>query len=190
MWRVPYVDLSIDGDLKKKILDGISNVLTRGQYILGEEVKQFEQNFASLVGRRFAVAVNSGLDALIISLRALGIGAGDEVITVANSFVATVAAVDMVGAIPVFVDVGSDRNMNPLLLESVITKRTKAIIPVHLAGHPADMKAIRSIAGKYGLWVLEDAAQAVGAQWQGEKVGNMSDIAAFSLHPLKNLEGR
>ena len=131
--------------------------------------------------------MNSGLDALILSLRALGIGNGDEVITVPNTFIATIAAIELVGAKTVLVDVDNSYNLDPTLLENAITPRTRAIIPVHLTGNPCEMTAINEIAKKHGVFVLEDAAQAIDAIYDGKKVGSLGHAAAFSLHPLKNL---
>lgn len=185
--RVPYVRLAPDEELKIQVLGAIQGVLESAEFVLGGEVERFERSFASLVGTEFAVGVNSGLDALILALRALDIGPGDEVITVSNSFVATVAAIDLAGAIPVLVDVGSDRNMDPNRLAAAITTRTKAIIPVHLAGHPANMTAIMDIAKRHNLFVIEDAAQAVCATWNGQQIGTFGTIGCFSMHPLKNL---
>jgi dTDP-4-amino-4,6-dideoxygalactose transaminase len=131
--------------------------------------------------------VNSGTDALILALRALEIGKGDEVITVPNSFVTTASSIVCVGATPVFIDVRSDYNINPELIEPAITEKTKAILPVHLTGRPADMGRITEIAKACNLYIIEDCAQAVCAEYKGKKVGSFSDIAAFSLHPLKTL---
>ena len=149
--------------------------------------KQQETRFADYCQSRYAVGVNSGTDALVLALRAAGIGTGDEVITVSHSFVATGASIVLTGAVPVFIDVNWDQNMNPDLLEDAITKKTKAIMPVHLTGKPAKMDAICDFAKNHNLAVIEDAAQAVGAEYSGRRVGSWGDFGCFSLHPLKNL---
>ena len=185
---VPYVDISVvDSPLRDELMDAFSQVLSSGQFVFGKEIEEFEARFAKLCGTRFAVSVNSGTDAMILSLRALEIGVGDEVITAPNSYIATAAAIAHVGARPVFVDVGTDFNIDPDLIESAITPRTKAILPVHLTGRPANMDAISEIADRFGLFVLEDAAQAVLARYNGKSVGGLGTMGAFSLHPLKTL---
>lgn len=186
---IPFVKLTSDekNRVLPKLLEEIEKLVDRSDYILGEKVKEFESAFALVAGTQYAVAVNSGLDALLLSLRASGIGTGDEVITVPNTFIATVAAIELVGATPVFVDVDNSYNLNPELLEEAITPRTKAIIPVHLTGHPCDMDRIQQVAEKHQLFILEDAAQSIGATYRGRKVGSLGYAAAFSLHPLKNL---
>ena len=162
-------------------------MLDHGQFILGDEVDEFERLFAELCGTSYAVGVNSGTDALILSLKALGVGPGDEVITVSNSFVASTGCVALVGASPVFIDVREDYNMDPGLIEAAITEKTKAILLVHLTGRPADMDPIMEVARKHGLYVVEDSAQAVGAEYKGQRVGSFGDVGCFSLHPLKTL---
>ena len=157
------------------------------QFILGPEVERFESNFAKLCHTPYALGVNSGTDTIFLTLRALRIGPGDEVITVPNSFVSTAGAIVAAGAKLVFVDVGPDYNMNSKLIEAAITPQTKAVLPVHLTGNPADMPRIMNIAQKHGLYVVEDAAQAVGASINGQPVGSFGDTGCFSLHPLKNL---
>jgi len=186
--KIPYVDLGGQHTLiKEEILKAIEKVLVKGQFILGEEVREFERSFAELCGSKFVVGVNSGTDALIMALRVLGIGKGDEVITVANSYITTASCIVCAGATPVFIDVKSDYTMDPALLEGAITKNTKAIIPVHLTGRPADMQAILEITKKYNLHVIEDAAQAVCTEYNGKRVGSFGDIGCFSFHPLKTL---
>lgn len=186
--EIPYTNLAAQHrPIKDKLLTAISGVIDRGQFILGDEVAEFENRFAELCGTRFAVGLNSGTDALILALKALGIGSGDEVITVPNSFVATAASIAILGAHPVFVDVREDYNLNPDLLASAITPRTKAIIPVHLTGRPAAMDAILEIARAYRLHVIEDAAQAVMAEYKGKRVGSFGTAGCFSLHPLKTM---
>lgn len=184
--QVSYLDLPRQFT-DPELLRLVGGVLARGQFVLGPEVAAFEAEFAGLCQTRFAVGVNSATDALFLALKSLGIGPGDEVITVANSFIATAGAVAAAGATPKFVDVGPDYNMNPELLEGVITARTRAILPVHLTGNPADMGAIIRVARKYSLVVVEDAAQAVGATLNGQPVGSFGEVGCFSLHPLKNL---
>lgn len=186
--RIPCVNIAAQHvAIKEELVEAIGGVLEKSQFILGEEVSHFEKSFAELCHVRFAVGVSSGTDALILALRALGIGAGDEVITAPNSFVATASAIRLVGARPVFVDVGEDYNLNPDLLESVMTAKTKAILPVHLTGRPAAMDSILKVAQKRGLEVIEDAAQAVLAEYRGKRVGSLGRIGCFSLHPLKTL---
>lgn len=186
--RVPYVDLAGQHRaLRAELLAAVEGVLENGQFILGAAVQQFEQRFAQLCGTRFAIGVNSGTDALVLALRALGIGPGDEVITVPNSFVATAAAIVLAGARPVFVDVGADYNMDPALIERAVTARTRAVLPVHLTGRPADMQPILAVAARHGLHVIEDCAQAVMAESHGQRVGSFGATGCFSLHPLKTL---
>ncbi len=184
--EIPYLNLSIDKSLRKMLLNEIDKVLESGQFILGNELLKFEENVASYLGNTYVIGVNSGLSALVLSLKALGIGCGDEVITVANSFVATIAAVELVGATPVLVDVGEDRNLDPNHLEAVCTRRTRAIIPVHLAGRPCDMTSIMQFANNRSLYVIEDASQAFGAKWEDCHVGKLATLGCFSLHPTKN----
>ena len=186
--KVPYVNLALQHkSLKSEILQAIEEVLNHGMFVLGDEVREFERMFADYCQVKYAVGVNSGTDALILAMKALGIGEGDEVITVPNSFLATASSIVLAGAKPVFVDVRDDYNINPELIEPAITTRTKAILPVHLTGRPADMKTIMEIAGKHNLYVIEDCAQAIGAEYKGKRVGGFGDIGCFSLHPLKNL---
>jgi len=165
----------------------VGAVIDHSRFILGPEVEEFERRFAEISGTSYAVGVNSGTDALILALKALGIGEGDEVITVPNSFVSSTGCIVMVGAKPVFVDVGEDYNLDPTLLEAAITPNTKAILPIHLTGRPADMDPIMEIASAHGLHVIEDAAQAVAAGYRGKPVGSFGTIGCFSLHPLKTL---
>lgn len=188
--RIPYVDLARQTQIiETELLDACRDVLRSGQYVLGPAVCEFEEAFAKFCGTRFAVGVNSGTDALILTLRALGVGKGDEVITPPNSFVATASAIAMVGATPRFVDVASDLLIDPDKVEAAITERTRAILPVHLTGRPARMSALRQIADKHQLLLLEDAAQSVGARYAGRSVGAWGDAGCFSLHPLKTLGG-
>lgn len=186
--KIKFVDLSLQfKSLRSEILSRVTNVLESGDYILGREVKEFEDTFAKYCETKFAIGVGNGTDALSICMKALGIGNGDEVITAPNSFIATAGSIVAINAKPVFVDVRNDFNINPNLIEKAITSRTKAIIPVHLMGRPADMKPILEIAKKYNLFVIEDAAQAVGSKYYGKMVGSFGIAGCFSFHPLKNL---
>jgi len=185
---VPYVDLARQhAALKGELLEAIGRVIDHGTFILGPEVDTFEQEMARLSGTRFAVAVNSGTDAIILSLRAAGVGPGDEVITAPNSFVASASSIALVGARPVFVDVRDDYNIDPDRIEAAITPRTKAIVPVHLTGRPCAMDRIAEIAARHNLAVVEDCAQAVLASYRGRPVGGWGTFGCFSLHPLKTL---
>lgn len=166
----------------------IKKFLDSGYYILGPEVQGFETAFAGFVGLKHCITVNNGTDAIVLTLRALGIGAGDEVITVSHTAVATVAAIEEAGAIPVLVDVDAQSYcLNPNLIEVMISEKTKAILPVHLYGNPANMPEIMKIARKHGLLVVEDCAQAHGAKINGQMVGTFGDAACFSFYPTKNL---
>jgi dTDP-4-amino-4,6-dideoxygalactose transaminase len=186
--KITYTNLSQQHiALKDKLLSAIEKVLVRGQFILGPEVEEFEARFARICKAKYAVGVGNGTDAIILALKAAGIQPGDEVITVANTFVSTVSSIIAVGAKPVFVDVQNDYNIDPRLIEKAITKYTKALLPVHLTGRPADMDPLMIIARKHGLKVVEDCAQAVGAEYKGQKVGTFGNIGCFSLHPLKIL---
>lgn len=185
---VSYVDLGAQhAPLKGEILDAVSSLLDKGDFILGEAVKSFEEDIAAYCGTRYAIGVNSGTDALFLALKAWGVGPGDEVITAPNSFLASASVIVAVGAKPVFVDVADDMNIDPERIESAITSKTKAIIPVHLSGRPAKMDPINDIARKHGLKVVEDAAQSIAATYKGQKTGALGDAGAFSLHPLKTL---
>ncbi|MBR1619621.1 DegT/DnrJ/EryC1/StrS family aminotransferase [bacterium] len=166
----------------------VCEVMRSGCYILGPNVKALESELASYIGCKYTVALNSGTDALHIALRALNIGAGDEVITTAFTFVATAEAIGMVGAKPVFVDINPDTfNIDPKEIEKAITPKTKAIIPVHLYGQPCDMDAIMDIAHRHNLRVVEDCCQAIGALYKGKMVGTFGDIGCYSFYPTKNL---
>ena len=187
--QIPYVNLINQHKvLRDEILAAIDKVLSYAMFILGEEISQFEEAFAKYCGCKFAIGVNSGTDALFLSMKALDIGPGDEVITVPNSFITTASSIATVGARPVFVDVEENGyNIDATLIEKAITTHTKAILPVHLTGRPAEMDTILDIAARYGLNVIEDAAQAVGAEYKGQKVGSFGTTGCFSLHPLKTL---
>ena len=186
---VPFVDLKAQyNSIKPDIDAAVARVLETGQFVLGDEVAAFEREFAAFCGAAHGVAVNSGTSALHLALLAAGVGAGDEVITVPFTFVATAAAIGYTGARPVFVDV-DDRslNMDASLIERAITPRTRAVMPVHLYGQPADMDPIRAIAARHGLTVIEDAAQAHGARYRDRPAGSLGDLACFSFYPSKNL---
>lgn len=166
----------------------VSRVLNKGWYILGEEVKAFEAEFAGYVGVSHGIGVGSGTEALHLALRTCGIGHGDEVITVSHTAVATVSAIEQAGATPVLVDIESESyNLDPDKLEAAITARTKAIIPVHLYGQPANLDPILEIAGRHEVRVIEDCAQAHGAKYKGRRVGSYGDVGCFSFYPTKNL---
>jgi dTDP-4-amino-4,6-dideoxygalactose transaminase len=185
--RVPFSYLDRQFADVEAYLADVRDLVRSGDFTLGAAVTEFEQRFARLCGLAHAVGVGSGTDALILSLRALGVGPGDEVITSPNTFIATVGAIAMTGARPVFVDSDESFTLDPSLLEAAITPRTKAVVPVHYTGNVADMPAIAAIAQRHGLAVVEDACQAIGAQRDGLPVGLWGAAAAFSLHPLKNL---
>lgn len=184
---VPYVDLGLQHQaIKQEILQAVAEVIDSGKFILGPQVEELEKRFSQICGVKETIALNSGTDALILVLKALGIGPGDEVITVPNSFVASTSCICIVGATPVFVDVGDDYNLDPKQLPKALTHRTKAIIPVHLTGRPVPMDPIMDFAKKHGLHVIEDAAQAVFATYKEKQVGSFGTAGCFSLHPLKN----
>lgn len=172
--------------IENEIHQALDRVLPKGRYVLGPELAGFEQEFAAFCGTRYAIGVSNGTDALHLALLACGIGPGDEVITVPNTYIATVFAITYVGAIPVFVDVDPDTyNMNPALLEAAITERTRAIIPVHLYGQPCEMEPILALAHEYDLRVIEDAAHAHGAYYHDALAGSFGDISCFSFYPTK-----
>lgn len=186
---IPLVDLRAQyRSIKPEIDAAVAAVLDSGQFALGPTVEAFERDFAAYCGVSQAVAVNTGTSALHLALLAVGVKPGDEVITVPFTFVATVAAIEYTGARPVFVDVEPEYcTMDPAALERAITPRTKAIVPVHLYGQPADMDPILEIARRHGLVVIEDACQAHGAEYHGRRAGSMGDIGCFSFYPAKNL---
>jgi dTDP-4-amino-4,6-dideoxygalactose transaminase len=186
---VPFVDLTGQyREIRDDLLDVVHAVLESGWYILGQRVERFEREFTDYCGGGGAVGVGSGTDALHLALRACGLGPGDEVITVANTFVATVLAIEWVGARPVFVDVEADTGLiDARGVEAAITSRTKAILPVHLYGQPADMDPLIDLARRHRLRVVEDACQAHGAEYRGKKAGSIGDVGCFSFYPAKNL---
>lgn len=186
---IPFVDLKAQyQSIQDEVWTHMQDVLNRTNFILGDVVNEFEKKFASFCDATYCVGVASGTDALHLSLRALGIGPGDEVIVPANTFVATVLAVSYTGAMPVLVDVDPHSfNMDLGILKDRITSKTKAVIPVHLYGRPVDMGRLGVIANQYGLSIIEDACQAHGALWQGRKVGSFGLMGCFSFYPGKNL---
>lgn len=187
--QIPLINLkkqyeTIKEESDRKILE----VLTSAQYIMGNNVKEFEKEFANYIGINHVITVGNGTDALIIALKSLGIGEGDEVITTTFTFFATAESISAVGAIPVFVDVKLDTfNIDPIKIEDKITVKTKAIMPVHIFGQAADMDEIIKIAKKHNLKVIEDACQSVGGEYKGNKIGTLGDVACFSFFPTKNL---
>jgi dTDP-4-amino-4,6-dideoxygalactose transaminase len=186
---IPFVDLRAQHAAIRQELDAaIGRVIDTCQFTLGPEVEAFESEFANYCEAPFGVAVNSGTSALHLALLAAGVGPGDEVITVPFTFVATVSAILYAGATPVFVDIDPVTfTMDPLRVEAAVSRRTKAIVPVHLYGQPADMDPILEVARRYNLIVIEDAAQAHGAEYKARRVGNLGDMACFSFYPGKNL---
>ena len=186
--RIPYMDLRVQSKKKKKkLLLAVDRVLSHGRIILGPEVKQFEDKIASICHTRHAVGVGSGTDALYLALRSLDIGIGDEVITSPLSWIATVNAIKLCGAMPVFVDIGDDMNINASLIEDAITAKTKAILPVHYTGKMCDMVKISSIISDKDIFIVEDAAQAFGANIHGAMAGSFGEISAFSMNAMKGL---
>lgn len=187
--KIPMNDFKLQyHSIKEELKEIIDQVLESGYFILGDMVESFEREFAEYCGATYGVGVNSGLDALRLALVVLGIGPGDEVITVANSAVATALAITHTGAKPVFVDVDkSTYNIDLHKIEEKVTRKTKAILPVHLFGNPADMESINEIAENHDLWVVEDACQSHGAEYKGKKTGTLGDVGCFSFYPTKNL---
>jgi len=186
--KVPYVNLAAQWVKEREdLLPILDQALASGAYVGGESVERFEAAVAAYCGTKHAVALNSGTDALVCALHALGIRLGDEVITPPNSFIASTAAIVHLGAVPVFVDVLADQNMDPALIEAAITPKTRAIMPVHLTGRVAHMDAVNDIARTKKLFVIEDAAQSFGSKWQNKLSGALGDVGCFSAHPLKNL---
>ncbi|MGH7908451.1 MAG: DegT/DnrJ/EryC1/StrS family aminotransferase, partial [Thermodesulfobacteriota bacterium] len=205
--RIQFVDLKAQlRNIYGEIEEAIKEVVSSTSFVLGDKVKEFENEFATYCGTKYCVGVNSGTDALVLSLRALDIGYGDEVITVPNTFIATAAAISLTGAYPQFVEIHPDYyTMSPEGLEEFLKqktvyeksqdcyvdettgKRIRAVIPVHLYGQPCDMDSILEISREYHLKVVEDACQAHGARYKGRRVGSIGDIGTFSFYPGKNL---
>ena len=187
-FAVPYTDFPAqNAGVRDELRGAFDEVLDSGHYIQGPNVAAFEREFAEFCEAPFATGVANGTCSLHLVLRSMGVGPGDEVITAPNSFFASAAAIALVGAKIVFADVNEDSNIDPEAIEAAITDRTKAIMPVHLTGRPVDMVRIQAIADANGLGILEDAAQAVGSSFRGQKVGSWGTAASFSLHPLKSL---
>lgn len=187
--EIPLVNLRRQyHSIKNEVDEKIREVLEGGRFILGENVEAFEEEFARYCGVKYAVGVASGTDALMLCLKALGVGTGDEVITVPNTFISTVDAIYYNGATPVFVDVDSETyTMKVSNIKQKITERTKVILPVHLYGHPVDMDPLLEVAKENNLYIVEDACQAHGAEYKGRKVGSLGDCGCFSFYPAKNL---
>jgi len=188
---VNFVDLKAEYiELKAEIDQAYQRVMNSGWFILGPELEKFESEFAEYCGVNHAIGVNSGTDALYLALKALGIGPGDEVITVSHSFIATALAITLTGATPVFVDVDPQSyTMDPQCAQAAITSRTKALLPVHLYGQMANMSKLMELAETYDLAVVEDACQAHGATYRGQRAGSIGNIGCFSFYPTKNLGG-
>jgi len=187
-FRVPYIDLRAEfSELKDGLIDDLVAVGEDARWILRQEVQQFETNAAEYLSVEHAIGVGSGTDALMLALRALGIGSGDEVITVAHTFVASIAVIANLGATPVLVDVQDDFNLAPKLLEAAITDATRAIMVVHMNGRCCDMRPIRELCERFGLKLVEDAAQAFGSRYHGQAAGSFGTFGCFSFHPMKIL---
>lgn len=186
---IPFLDLTAQfGELQGEWLDAIRSTGKTGAFVLGPNVVSFEKEFADYTGAAHAVSLANGTDALVLSLRALNIGSGDEVITTPYTFFASAEAVNIVGATPVFVDIEPGSfNLDPNGVEAALTDRTRALLPVHIFGHPADMVRLRVLAKAHGLVIVEDCAQACGAEWSGERVGSMGSTGTFSFYPTKIL---
>lgn len=182
-------DLNLEfKSISTEMMTAIEAVLHQGNYILGQQVEEFEKEFSEYINVKHTIGVNSGTDALFIAINALGIGLGDEVITVAHTFISTVDAITRNNATPILVDIDKDTFcMDAGKIESLITPRTKAILPVHLYGHPVDMEPILDLAHKYGLYVIEDASQAHGGLYKNKKIGGIGHLGCFSFYPVKNL---
>jgi dTDP-4-amino-4,6-dideoxygalactose transaminase len=188
MKKISYVNLSAQSFNERiEALKIFKKIFLSGDFILGEQVEKFEKKICNYLKVNECVALNSGTDALTLGLHLLGVKKGDEVITPPNSFIASTASIAHLGAIPIFADIKDDLNIDPLEIEKKITKKTKAIMPVHLSGHPCEMDKIMKISKKYKIPVIEDAAQAIGTKYNNKFVGTFGDIGCFSAHPLKNL---
>lgn len=184
--KVPFLDLRIEDDgVRRDLLAAVDAVFRHGRFIMGPEVEELERQVAACCGRKYAVGVNSGTDALFLGLKSLGIGPGDEVITTALSWIATANAIALTGATLVFADIGDDLNIDPASVQKLITPRTKAIVPVHFTGKVCQMSALMQIADEHRLLLIEDAAQAFGASYHGRKAGSFGVIAGFSMNPMK-----
>lgn len=174
--------------LQAEVDRAVKRVLKKGRFVLGDELEHFEEEFSNYIGTEYGIGVNSGSDALFLALKAIGIAEGDEVITVSHTYISTVDAIIRNGAKPVFVDINPETYcMDVSKIEKHISRNTRAILPVHIYGHPADMGSIMKIAKQYNLHVVEDACQAHGSEYEGEKVGSLGDVGCFSFYPTKNL---
>lgn len=188
VYKVPFVNYPEHyRRMWNEVIGAISEALSRGDLLLRGQLRQFEKDIASFVGAKYAVGLNSGTDAMFLSLKAAGIGSGDEVITVAHTFVATIATIVHCGATPILVDVGEDMNMDVEQVKQKISQKTKAIMPIHLNGRLCNMEKLMAIADEYNLIVIEDAAQALGASFNGKKAGSFGLTGCFSLYPAKML---
>ncbi len=188
--NIPYINLNLQWKKEKRdLLKIIDKVLSAGEYVntYALEIQKFEKKIAKICGTKYAVALNSGTDALTLGLYLLGVRKGDEVITPPNSFISSTSVITHIGAKPVFVDVLDDQNLDPDLIEKAITKKTKAIMPVHLTGRVCKMKKIISLSRQYNIPIIEDAAQSIGSKYYGKPSGSFGKVACFSTHPLKNL---
>jgi len=187
--RVPFVDLQAQyRQISGEVEAAVRTVFERGDFILGEAVEHFEAEYAEFIGTRHAIGVGTGLSAVELALRAYGVGPGDEVITAANTFIATVLAITAVGATPVLVDMSRDTYaIDPAAIAAAVNSRTRALVPVHLYGQPVDLDGVLAVARRHNLVVVEDAAQAHGARYQGRRAGSFGHAAAFSFYPSKNL---
>jgi dTDP-4-amino-4,6-dideoxygalactose transaminase len=186
--KIPYMDLRIKSEKRKKqLLSSVEQVLTHGRLILGPEVGKFESEILSICNTKHAVGIGSGTDALYLALRSLDVGQNDEVITTPLSWIATLNAIILCGAKPVFVDIGEDMNINSSLIENAITEKTKVILPVHYTGRLCNMNKITNIASDRGIYVVEDAAQAFGAHINGSMAGSFGEVSAFSMNAMKGL---
>ena len=185
---IPYVNLIKQAkSQKKEIVNLLNRIIKKGQFVGGDEIGKFEKNICKLVNVKHCVALNSGTDALTLGLHLMGIKKGDEVITTPNSFIASASAIVHLGAMPIFVDICNDGNIDPNDMIKKISKKTKAIMPVHLSGRPCKMDRIISISKKYKIPIIEDAAQAIGTKFKNKFVGTFGKVGCFSAHPLKNL---
>ena len=188
MTRIPYVNIAAQWESERsELLPLIEEVFASGYYIGGSIVEAFEKSAADLCETKHCIALNSGTDALVLGLVAMGVGRGDQVITPPNSFIASTAAIIHIGAIPIFVDVLDDQNIDPELIAQAITQKTKAIMPVHLTGRMARMDRIKQIAEEFNIPIIEDAAQAIGSKYRNIPSGKWGKVGCFSTHPLKNL---
>lgn len=189
-FKVPYVDFPLFYSIhREEISAAFDTVMSSGRFILKSEVELFENKVSTYAQSNHAIGLNSGTDALYLAAHLMNLKPGDEVITVAHTFVATVAAIKLFGGTPVFVDVGEDHNIDVQQIEKAITKKTVGIIPVHMNGRVCDMDTIQQLADQYGLWIIEDAAQAIGAKYNKKMAGTFGKIGCFSMHPMKVLGG-